>query len=234
MRSATAALLARAAFGAHRVATLTESSRSGVIALLEEALAALDGDAGSRRPMRRDGCCPRRWRASSPTVPIVISPVRYGSPSAAVDGARAAGTCRRCAYALFALGDVRWAPGTATERLEIAGELAAAAAAAGETELVLEAHLSRLVALLELGDPSFAVQLATFTRLAERAAIPRYLYLARSRQATSASSTGPLEAADELIESAAAYGERIGEPDAWACKPASSSAWRSSAMTGPG
>src|SRR6185312_5739363 len=38
---------ARAAFGAHRVTTLTESSRSGVIALLEEALAALDGGAGA-------------------------------------------------------------------------------------------------------------------------------------------------------------------------------------------
>ena len=36
------ALFARAAFGAHRVTTLTESSRSEVIALLEEALAALD------------------------------------------------------------------------------------------------------------------------------------------------------------------------------------------------
>ena len=135
--------------------------------------------------------------------------------NAAVEGARAAGDAGALAYALFALGDVRWAPGTATERLEIAGELAAAAAAAGETELVLEAHLSRLVALLELGDPSFAVQLATFTRLAEQAAIPRYVYLARTRQATSASLTGPLEAADQLIESAAAYGERIGEPDAW-------------------
>ena len=41
-------LFARAAFGAHRVTTLTESSRSGVIALLEEALAALDADAGRR------------------------------------------------------------------------------------------------------------------------------------------------------------------------------------------
>jgi hypothetical protein len=49
---------------------------------------------------------------------------------------------------------VRWEPGTATEQLGIAGEPATAAAAAGETELVLEAHLSRLVALLELGDPS--------------------------------------------------------------------------------
>src|SRR4029079_278990 len=38
---------ARAAFGAHRVTTVTESARSGVIALLEEALAALDGGAGA-------------------------------------------------------------------------------------------------------------------------------------------------------------------------------------------
>jgi hypothetical protein len=185
-----------------------------VIALLEEALATLDGDAGAEAGATR-WLLPAslaRELADGPDGDLSRA-VRLAH--AAVDGARAAGDAGPLAYALFALGDVRWAPGTATERLEIAGELAAAAAAAGETELVLEAHLSRLAALLELGDPSFAVQLATFTRLAEQAAIPRYLYLARSRQATGASLTGPLEAADELIESAAAYGERIGEPDAW-------------------
>lgn len=80
----------------------------------------------------------------------------------------------------------------------------------------MEAHLCRLVALLELGDPSFPVELGTFTQMAERAAIPRYLYLARSRQATVASLTGPLETADQLIDEAAAYGKRIGEPDTWA------------------
>ena len=208
------AWLARAAFGAHRVATLTESPRSGVVALLEEALAALGGgdgaDAGAMRWLLPASLA--RELADGPDRDLARA-VRLAH--AAVDGARAAGDAGPLAYALFALGDVRWAPGTAAERLDLAGQLAAAAAAAGETELVLEAHLSRLAALLELGDPSFAVQLATFTRLAERAAIPRYLYLARSRQATGASLTGPLEAADELIESAAAYGERIGEPDAW-------------------
>ena len=207
-------LFARAAFGAHRVATLTELSRSGVIALLEDALAVLDGAVHA-------GADAARWLLLASLAreladgPDRDLPRAVCLANAAVEGARAAGDGGALAYALFALGDVRWAPGTATERLEIAGELAAAAAAAGETELVLEAHLSRLVALLELGDPSFAVQLATFTRLAEQAAIPRYVYLARTRQATSASLTGPLEAADQLIESAAAYGERIGEPDAW-------------------
>src|SRR6185503_10087134 len=40
-------------------------------------------------------------------------------------------------------------------------------------------------------------------------------YLARSQQATAMSLTGPFEAADQAIEEAAAYGERIGEPDTW-------------------
>jgi tetratricopeptide (TPR) repeat protein len=208
------ALFARAAFGAHRVTTLTELSRSKVIALLEEALAAPGGNSLADAD-------PTRWLLPAALArELADGPDRDLSRAVrlahtAVDGARAAGDAGQLAYALFALGDVRWAPGTAAERLEIAGELAAAAAAAQETELVLEAHLSRLVALLELGDPAFAVELATFTRLAEHTAIPRYVYLARSRQATAACLTGPLEKADELIESAAAYGERIGEPDAW-------------------
>ena len=208
-------LLTRAAFGVHRIATRTESPRSEVIALLEEALAALGAEGTA------DGSSARWLLSASLARELADGPHRdlpraVGLASAAVEGARAAGEAGVLAYALFALADVRWEPGTAAERLSIAGELAAAAAAAGETELVLEAYLCRLVALLELGDPSFTVQLGSFTRLAERAAIPRYLYLARSRQATAASLTGPLEKADELIAAAAAYGERIGEPDVWA------------------
>ena len=207
-------LLARAAFGVHRITTLTESPRSGVIALLEEALAAL-GATGST-----DGGAARWLLSAALARELADGPHRdlsraVGFASAAVEGARAAGEAGVLAYALFALADVRWEPGTATERLSIAGELAAAAADAGEIELVLEAHLCRLAALLELGDPSFPVELGTFTQMAERAAIPRYLYLARSRQATVASLTGPLETADQLIDEAAAYGERIGEPDTW-------------------
>jgi len=207
------ARFARAAFGAHRVSTITDSSRSGVIALLEEALAALDETNAAGRT--------ERWLLSASLAreladgPDRDLPRAVGLARDAVEGARAAGDAGTLAYALFALADVRWAPGSAAERLRIAGELAAAATAARETELVLEAHLCRLVALLELGEPSFTVELATFTRLAEQAAIPRYVYLARSRQATAASLTGPLEAADQLIDDAATYGERIGEPDTW-------------------
>ena len=205
------AVLARAAFGMHRVATQTESSRSDVIALLEEALAA----PSSLQP-------DSRWMLSASLAreladgPESDRQRATALATAAVNGARARADGRMLAYALFALGDVCWEPGSASERLRIAGELASVAAAAGETELLLEAHLSKLAALLELGDPAFAAQLDTFARLAADAAIPRYLYLARSRQATLASVTGPFELADELIESAAGFGERIGEPDTWA------------------
>ena len=207
-------MLIRAAFGVHRITTLTDSPRSGVIALLEEALATL----GAIGPA--DGGAARWLLSAALARELADGPHRdlsraVGLASAAVEGARAAGEAGVLAYALFALADVRWEPGTATERLSIAGELAAAAADAGEIELVLEAHLCRLAALLELGDPSFPVELGTFTQMAERAAIPRYLYLARSRQATVASLTGPLETADQLIDEAAAYGGRIGEPDTW-------------------
>jgi predicted ATPase len=210
------AVLARAAFGLQRVPTMTESSRADVIALLEEALAALGRRQAGMRWLLTASLA--RELADGPDRDL---PRAIALAAAAVDGARAAGARtgenrRALAYALFARCDVRWEPGTAAERLCIAGELAVAAAAAGETELLLEAHLSRLVALLELGDPAFAAQLDAFSRLAEDAAIPRYLYLARSRRATLASLTGPPEKADELITAAAAYGERIGEPDAWA------------------
>lgn len=226
-----AGLLARAAFGTHRVATPTDSSRSGVIALLTEGLAALGEEPpGTTAPGTR-------WLLTAALAreladgPDSDRPRAAALAAAAVDGARSdcarsgrarTGSARPAAahaalaYALFALCDVRWEPGSAAERLPIADQLAAAAAAAGETELLLEAHLSRLVALLELGDPAFAAQLDAFGRLAEDAAIPRYLYLARSRQATLASLTGPFTLADELIEAAADYGARVGEPDTWA------------------
>src|SRR5439155_3244072 len=152
-------------------------------ALLEEALAALGAAPAA-------GADPARWLLSASLAreladgPDGDLPRAVGLARAAVNGARSAVDGARpavdgtwpgsaasvLAYALFALADVRWEPGAAAERLSIAGELAAAAAAAGETELVLEAHLCRLVALPEPGDPSFTGEPRPFTRLAEPAA----------------------------------------------------------------
>ena len=115
-----AALFARAAFGTHRVTTVTESSRSEVIALLDEALAALEREGAA------DGD-PARWLLSASLAreladgPDRDLPRAVDFARAAVDGARRTGDASVLAYALFALADVRWAPGTAAERLEIAG-----------------------------------------------------------------------------------------------------------------
>ncbi|MFF0267649.1 ATP-binding protein [Kribbella sp. NPDC004536] len=198
-------VLARAAFGAHRVPTRTETCRADVVALLEEALRGSPGGWLLTASLARelsDGPDRDHERA-----------VRLAE--SAVAGARADGDNVALAYGLFALVDVRWRPGTATERLRLAAELATAATAAGETELLLEAKLSSLVARLELGDPAFADEVDGFVRLAERTGIPHYRYLALSRVATRATLTGPYELADELIENAAGYGERIDEPDTW-------------------
>jgi hypothetical protein len=82
-------MLIRAAFGVHRITTLTESPRSRVIALLEEALAAL-GATGST-----DGGA-ARWLLSAALAreladgPHRDLPRAVGLASAAVEGARAA------------------------------------------------------------------------------------------------------------------------------------------------
>ncbi len=231
-----AGVLARAAFGLHRVPTLTDSSRSDVIALLEEAIVALTGtpaDPSRERagpPAAADGGT--RWLVTAALArELTDGPGSDRSRAATLaatavggartDAARSAGAPARAAraalaYALFAQCDVRWEPGSAGERLQLADELAVAATAAGETELLLEAHLARLAALLELGDARFEAQVDAFTRLAEDTAIPHYVYLARSRRATLASLTGPFQRAERLIAEAAAYGERIAEPDTWA------------------
>ena len=160
--------------------------------------------------------------------------------AAAVDGARADGTQtgegrRALAYALFALCDVRWEPGTATERLRIAGELAVAAAAAGETELLLEAHLSRLVALLELGDPAVRCP-------------ARRVHQARGgSRDPPVRLPGPIAPGDPHVAHRAAGGSRrahrrplpstasgSASRTPGASRPASWSGWRSSATTGPG
>jgi len=96
------AVLALAAFGAHRVTTMTGSPRSDVIVLLEEALAALG-------PRQRD----MRWRVTASLAreladgPDRDRPRAIALATAAVDGARVGGDNGTLAYALFALAAMR-------------------------------------------------------------------------------------------------------------------------------
>ncbi|WP_219419859.1 ATP-binding protein, partial [Pseudonocardia nigra] len=205
--------LAQAAVGAHRVTTATDASHREVIALLEEAVAAIaPGSPGDRcrllAALARELC----------DGPARDEPRALALVNEAVREARARGDPSVLAHALWALADVRWHPGTARERLAVAAELAGVAEAAGERELALEGHFCRLVALVELADPTYASALDRFALLADELRVPRYRYLALSRRATRACLTGSGAEAEELIEAAAAYGEQVGEPDAWGVK----------------
>ena len=229
------AVLARAAFGLHRVATMTESSRADVIALLEEALAALG-------PRQAD----MRWLLTASLAreladgPDRDRPRAAALGAAAVDGARAAGAQtgegrRALAYALFALCDVRWEPGTAAERLRIAGELAVAAAAARRNRAAAR------------GAPVQAGRAAGTRRPGVRCPARRVQQARGGRRDPAVPVPGPLAAGDPRIAYRAAGGSRrahrvrgrLRRADRRAghvgrSSRASWSAWRSSGMTGPG
>src|SRR5258706_6713386 len=84
----------------------------------------------------------------------------------------------------------------------------------GDREAELRASHLRTVALLELGDGEALVEHAAFVALAETTGLPRFRYLALSRQGTIAILQGRFEDARRLVEDARALGQRLGEADA--------------------
>ena len=118
------------------------------------------------------------------------------------------------ALCLLARHDALWVAGSAHRRLPVVAEMAAAAAAADDPVLGLEARLARFVALPELGDPAAFTAFDEAARAAEELRQPHYQWMVRSRQAALALLAGRLAEAERLIGQAGALAERIGEPDA--------------------
>ncbi len=131
----------------------------------------------------------------------------------AVRSARDLGDDVALAAALLARHDVIWCPGTAEERLLLADEIEEVADRADDVATSLQACLLRMVALLELGDPSALDVHAQLTRRAEEERLPRYRYLARSRAGTLATLRGQAAEACAAIDEALALGERLEEVD---------------------
>lgn len=199
---------ARAALGVHALGW--RESHEEAIAVLDEAaralpraptelrsrvLAALARDLHYRAP-RRD-----HERASA-------------LAEEAVDVARRVGDRGTLAFALLALHDARWRPGTARVRLPVVEEMLAAADDAADPELVAQARLLRATALLELGDPGGPAELREFCRQSEGLGHARARYLGLSRRATLALLEDDLVAAAQLARAAVELGEDVGEPDA--------------------
>jgi len=113
--------------------------------------------------------------------------------------------------------DVLWVPGSAAERLPVIAEMLDAAQAAGDDDLVAEAHLLRAAALLELGDPAGRDEMQAYIALAMRLGHARGRWGALTRRATYAQLAGRVEEAARLGEQGLELGLAIGEPDAIGC-----------------
>jgi hypothetical protein len=206
--------LARAALGVHRVGVRSLTTHADSIELLQEAWVALTAEdedaAGAGLRARVLACLARdlvHGTGQDHARAVELSEQALTLASTMDDPAT-------LALCLFARHDALWVAGSAGRRLPVVAEMAAAAAAADDPVLGLEARLARFVALLELGDPAAIVVFNEVAWAAEELRQPHYQWMVRSRQAALALLAGRLAEAERLIGQAGALAERIGEPDA--------------------
>ena len=131
----------------------------------------------------------------------------------ALDMGRAAGDHGALLSCLLARHDVLWTPGTAAERATLAAEIVAVARSARDPEREAEGLLLLANAELESGSAAYLTSLLSCLELLESMGQPRHRYTAETRRAAVVLISGDLEAAEQRIESAAALGLRIREPD---------------------
>jgi tetratricopeptide (TPR) repeat protein len=127
----------------------------------------------------------------------------------AVQAARRLGEPAVIAYALCAAESAVNGPDTVERRLAEAAEVVALAGSIGDPERVFDGYEYGYWAAWELGDPDRrAAELASLTRVAEELQQPAQLWMAMSAQAALALTQGRFAEAEQLIEQAAAVGER--------------------------
>jgi tetratricopeptide (TPR) repeat protein len=205
------ALLARSALGLHGLGIARRERGDHQIDLIDEARAQLTGDD----PAPTSGLAVRLLAAASRarTHDTPVDPATLELSARAVDLARRSGDDEALGSSLLARHDAIWEPGTAGERAALADEMTSVAQRRADRELELQASLLRLVALLEQGNPAAFKEHASFVALAERTRLPRFRFLALSRQGTIAILAGRFEQARVFIHEAFALGERLGEAD---------------------
>ena len=200
--------LASVALGLQRLGTRTAMPRDDVVSVLDEARAALGG-TNSAAEAQVTASLARELAHSVRAEQARARPLS----ERALEVARRAGDPATMALCLLARHDVVWGPGTASERLELAGEIVALAERVAQKERLAEGVLLRASALLELGSPAFRTEFERYLRLAVELRQPRYDYLALTRRASLALLDGRIGEAELLIEEAQVLGRRIAEPD---------------------
>ena len=213
--SDNAVTLAQAALGMQSLGHRTGAQNAEIVHLLHDATRRLELTGGP--PVLRSrvlAATTRAMRHSSYTEPDsdLAQPAHR-----AVELAAGAGDPAALAAAQLAVHDAIWAPGTAASRLTVTTDMLAAARAAGDADLIAQAHLLRATALLELGDPDGRGELLTYITLAGDLGHARGRWGALTRQATFAQLAGRAEEAARLGEQALDLGRAIGEPDALGC-----------------
>ncbi|MFC0542917.1 ATP-binding protein [Kutzneria chonburiensis] len=203
--------LAEAALGVAGLGARAGSVDPVSIGLLEEADRLLAAGALRARVLAELA------RARRHATPEFVDPRASSAAQEAVSLAREAQDPGALAHVLLAAHDVAWVPGSGATRLRLVAEMADAAEAAGDADLVAEASLLRAAALIEQGDPAGPAELARYTGLADLLGHARGRWSALSRRATLAELAGRVDEAVTLATEARALGEAIGLPDANGC-----------------
>ena len=175
--------------------------------LLEEALAAAPvGDPGTSA----------RLLARLSVELYYTDPARARELGAlAVERAREGDEPAALAAALNAHRVALWSPHHAHERLAVAGDMVAAAEAAGDREAVLQGRNWRVVDLLELGRVrEAAAEIDAYEALPDAVALPHFRWYVPLWRGTLALLAGRWSAAAELAGEALAVGAQADDPNA--------------------
>ena len=204
-RTGDAALVARAALGAVGPAVTITAVDRGRVAILEEALEALDG---------KDSALSARVQARLAVELAYDEDARRrdGVSAAALATARARSDPRTLAAALGARHVVLWGPDHTRERLPLADEMLALAKRAEDPVLELQARTWRIVDLEELGDgAALHAELEAYAATAARVPQSAYAWYVPAWQSTRAFLAGRPARARELQRQAVRLGRRVGD-----------------------
>ena len=133
----------------------------------------------------------------------------------AVETARAAADASALASALGARHVALWRPDRTEERLAVAGDMIAAARAAGDRHAELQAHNWRVADLFELGDmDAWREETARHARLADELRLPVFQWYTPLWAAVEAMLAGRYDDAERLTAEAEEVGVRAGDRNA--------------------
>jgi DNA-binding SARP family transcriptional activator len=198
--------LARAALGYGGMAVVIAAADPTAVRLLEEAIAATPA---------RDLATSGRLLARLSVELYYTDRARARDLSAlAVERARRADDPAALAAALNAHRVALWSPHHADERLAVAGDMIAAAEAAGDREAVLQGRNWRVVDLLELGRVREAEEeIDAYEALADAVALPHFRWYVPLWRSTLAHLAGRWDDGRELAERALALAGQADDPN---------------------